>query len=72
MVLYYDDQVGTIEITELADGTVYFKDFFSQVSADTYIKGTKEGNTITIPSGQVVYFFTSSGYGMRTGFSGIR
>jgi len=67
--LYYDDQAGTIEITELADGTVYFKDFFSQVSVGTYIKGTKEGNTITIPSGQVVYFFTSSGYGMRTGFA---
>jgi hypothetical protein len=67
--IYYDDQAGTIEITELADGTVYFKDFFSQVSAGTYIKGTKEGNTITVPAGQVVYFWSGYGYGMRTGFA---
>ena len=68
--VYYTDQAGTIEITELEDGTVYFKDFFSQVSVGSYIKGTKEGNTITVPAGQVVFFNTSEGYGLRTGFIG--
>ena len=67
--LYYTDQAGTIEITELEDGTVYFKDFFSQAATGAYIKGTKNGNTITVPSGQVIYYWASSGYGMRTGFA---
>lgn len=67
--LYYTEQAGNIEITETEDGTVYFKDFFSQVAAGTYIKGTKSGNTITVPAGQIVYYWASSGYGMRTGFA---
>ena len=67
--LYYTEQAGNIEITELADGTVYFKDFFSQVGVDTYIKGTKEGNTITVPAGQVVFYWADAEYGLRTGFA---
>ena len=67
--LYYAAQQGNIEITELEDGTVYFKDFFSNVSVGTYVKGTKEGNKITIAGGQVVYFWTSSGYGLKTGLA---
>lgn len=67
--LYYTEQAGNIEITETEDGTVYFKDFFSQVAAGTYIKGTKSGNTITVPAGQIVYYWASAGYGMRTGFA---
>ena len=67
--LYYTEQAGNIEITETEDGTVYFKDFFSQVAAGTYIKGTKSGNTITVPAGQIVYYLASAGYGMRTGFA---
>ena len=67
--LYYAAQQGNIEITELEDGTVYFKDFFSNVSVGTYVKGTKEGNKITIAGGQVVYFWTSYGYGLKTGLA---
>lgn len=67
--LYYTEQAGNIEITETEDGTVYFKDFFSQVAAGTYIKGTKSGNTITVPAGQIVYYLASAGCGMRTGFA---
>lgn len=67
--VYYTEQAGMIQITETEDGTVYFKDFFSQVGVDTYIKGTKSGNTITVPAGQMVYYWSDSNYGLRTGFA---
>ena len=62
--LYYAEQSGKAEIVECEDGTIYFKDFISTVSAGTWVKGTKEGNTITIPAGQVVTFNASAGYGL--------
>lgn len=53
------DQVeatGDLLMVECEDGTVYIKDIISQFKPGTYVKGTKEGNTITIPTGQVIYF----------------
>ncbi len=53
------DQVeatGDLLMVECEDGTVYIKDVISQFKPGTYVKGTKEGNTITIPTGQVIYF----------------
>jgi len=67
--LAYGDQAGRIDITELEDGTVYFKDFFSRIAQGTYLKGTREGNTITVPANQMIYWSTSGGYGLRTGYA---
>ena len=65
--MYYSNQAGLTEITTTADNTVYIKNFISKGPSGSYVKGTKEGNTITIPVGQVVYFDAGYGYGLRTG-----
>lgn len=62
--LYYGEQGGKAEIVETADGVVYIKDFISNVTVGTWVKGTKEGNTITIPAGQVIFYNTAYDYGM--------
>ncbi len=51
-------QDSETEIVECTDGTVYIQDIISQFNAGTWVKGTKEGNTITIPTGQVIYYST--------------
>lgn len=57
--LYSEPQAGTIEIVETADGTVYIKDIISHFIRHTWVKGTRNGNTITIPGGQPVAYNTS-------------
>ena len=57
--IYYTEQSGTVEIVETADGTVYIKDIVSRYPQGTWVKGVKEGNTITIPTGQPVAFNTN-------------
>ena len=52
---------GTTQIVECEDGTVYFKDIVSTVSYGVWVKGTKVGNTITVPTKQPVAY--SSDYG---------
>ena len=59
--LSVDDQEGMTEIVECTDGTIYIKDFVSSVNAGTWVKGTKSGNTITIPAKQVVWYGSSYG-----------
>ena len=49
-------QSGHATVIECADGTVYFKNPISRLSYETYIKGTKNGNTITIPAGQPILY----------------
>lgn len=62
--LYEGEQEGVTEVVFAADGTtVYFKNPISYFAADTYVKGTLEGNTITIPMGQTIYTWTDYGYG---------
>ena len=58
------DQEGVTEIVETADGVVYIKDFISHVMTGAWVKGVKEGNTITIPAKQVVSFNTAYNYGL--------
>ena len=53
------DQSGSIQIMECEDGTVYFKDIISGVSTGAWVKGTKSGNTITVPTQQPVYYNSS-------------
>lgn len=55
------NQEGMTEIVETTDGTVYIKDFISSLSVNTWVKGTKTGNTITIPAGQMVSWEGSKG-----------
>ena len=62
--LYYQEQGGKAEIVETADGVVYIKDFISNVTNGTWVKGTKEGNTITIPAGQIVFYNANYNYGL--------
>ncbi|MBR6981558.1 MAG: choice-of-anchor J domain-containing protein [Prevotella sp.] len=50
------DQSGNIQIVECEDGTIYFKDIVSTVSMGSWVKGTKDGNTITVPAKQPVYY----------------
>ena len=61
MAYYYDyiyqtSQTGHVEIVETSDGTVYVKDIISHMEAGTWVKGTKSGNTITIPTDQEVMY----------------
>lgn len=47
---------GNLTLIECEDGTVYIKDILSNWRAGTYVKGTKEGDAITIPTGQTIYY----------------
>ena len=58
---YKTAQSGTTQIVECEDGTVYFKDIVSTGSYGVWVKGTKVGNTITVPTKQPVAY--SSDYG---------
>ncbi len=52
--------------TEIAfDGNdVYIKNPITGYSSGSWIKGTKNGNTITVPLGQFLAYFESEGYGL--------
>lgn len=65
--IYTTAQQGVAEIVETPDGRVYFKDFIYPVQQGTWVKGSKVGNTITIPAGQVIYFNTEENYGLYIG-----
>jgi len=54
--LGYEDQDGTIEIVECADGTVYIKDILCELQRGYWVKGTKSGNTITVPTRQTILY----------------
>ena len=49
-------QGGHAEVIECADGTVYFKNPVSRLTYGSYIKGTKNGNTITVPANQPILY----------------
>ena len=50
------EQSGAVEIVECTDGTVYVKDIISTYPTGTWVKGTKQNDVITIPTGQPVYY----------------
>jgi len=54
--VYSGAQSGTVEIVECADGTVYIKNIVSEFAYDVWVKGTKNGNTITVAAGQPQYY----------------
>ena len=55
--VYYAAQSGTVETVETEDGTIYVKDIISSFIPGTWVKGSKVGNTITIPVGQTVEYY---------------
>jgi hypothetical protein len=56
MFLAFEAQDGTIEVVECADGTVYFKDLIYAFRRGYWVKGTKNGNTITIAANQTLAY----------------
>ena len=54
------NQSGSVNIVECEDGTVYIRDIVSTLGTGTWVKGTKSGNTITVPAKQPVTY--SSNY----------
>ena len=60
---YYEaEQSGVVTIAY--DGNdVYFQHLLAGVDIDTWVKGTIDGNTITIPLGQFISYSESNNYG---------
>ena len=72
-----DQPAGDLKVVTAADGkTVYLKyvlSFASYIENDQaggWVKGTKEGNKITIPAGQYILYgqFEDGEYGVRVGY----
>lgn len=67
--LYFIDesQAGIVEeVVFSEDGTkAWFKNIMSHATTYTWVEGDVDGNTITIPLGQMVYWNDDWGYGMR-------
>ena len=72
-----DQPAGDLTVVTAADGkTVYLKYVLSYASyikddkAGGWVKGTKNGNTITVPAGQYILYgeFEDGEYGIRVGY----
>lgn len=50
------EQGGTMHIVTCDDGTVYIRNILVSYPTGTWVKGQKEGNTITVPTRQPVYW----------------
>lgn len=63
-----DEQTGYLmKMVFAKDGkTVYMKDPITQVTAETWVKGTKEGNKITMPLYQTLDFNEQENFGVMT------
>lgn len=66
--LYFldDPQDGILsEVVFSTDGKkAYFKNIISHAATGTWVEGDIDGNTITVPLGQTVYWFNNGNYGM--------
>lgn len=59
------DGIAT-EVVFSEDGTkAYFKNIISHAATDTWVEGDVADGKITVPLGQVVYWFENGGYGMQ-------
>ena len=54
-------QSGTTQIVEYEDGTVYVKDIVSTYKTGVWVKGTRNGNTIVVPTKQPIYYHSQYG-----------
>ena len=50
------EQTGTVHLVECEDGTVYVRNILASYPTGAWVKGQREGNTITIPARQPIYF----------------
>ena len=57
------DDMAT-EIVYAEGGKVYIKNIISHAATGTWVEGTIDGNTITIPLGQILYWWDEDGYGL--------
>ena len=62
--LYMAEQSGTVDIVYVGDGTVYIKDPISYISAGTWVRGTIDGNKLSIPVGQFITWNSTYSYGL--------
>ena len=60
--VYTEEQSGVVEIVETSDGIVYIKDPVTEFAQGSWVKGTKDGNTITISGAQPLYYVSTSEY----------
>lgn len=58
---YNSNQSGHVTIVETPSGTVYVKDVISHYAQNSWVRGTKSGNTLTIPVGQPLTYDTQYG-----------
>ena len=65
LFMYKDTVPATILRSK--DNVVYFKNIISAYPADYYVKGTVEGNTITVATDQTIEYFGAEGYGVNFG-----
>lgn len=50
------DQSGYVHIVECDDGTVYIRNIVSSLGTGAWVKGTRDGNTITVPTRQPILY----------------
>lgn len=50
------EQTGYVTVAECEDGTMYFKDLVQMMQYDTWVKGKREGEKVTIEKGQPVKY----------------
>lgn len=62
----YKDEFPAI-IVWGSDNTVYFKNLLSAFPAECYLKGTVDGNKITVAANQTIEYYESEGYGINFG-----
>lgn len=61
----YNEEALAAQIVYGEGNEVYFYDIISMEAMDAYVKGTIEGNKITLPLPQTVYWVESEGYGLN-------
>ncbi len=57
--VYNEDQSGIVTILEAEGGKVYIKDPVSHYNQNTWVVGTKAGNTITVAAAQPLFWNTN-------------
>lgn len=62
--LYMGEQSGTVDIVYVGDGTVYIKDPISYISVGSWVRGTIDGNKLSVPVGQFITWNSTYSYGL--------